>query len=161
MLQLTRNSSPKCHIQRLVSMFVSLISTSLGDAIRTVVTPIFFNIFSSCSFLTCRIFRIKAYSHAYSFILFRKKVRNQEAWSTEVHTHLLMLLSSSLISLVRLSLFFICVSCIFFKNRAMLVFNGMEKIIMPTPTKAGHPSRLYRDTKAKVIYSSIASATDT
>lgn len=50
-----------------------------------------------------------------------------------------MLAKSSLMSLVRLSLFFICDSCILFKNLAMNVFRGIEKIMIATPTKAGQP----------------------
>lgn len=54
-------------------------------------------------------------------------------------------------SRVRLSLFFICLSCSLFKNRAMSVFKGMETIMMATPTKAGQPKMLYSETKANVI----------
>jgi hypothetical protein len=66
-------------------------------------------------------------------------------------THLLILAKSSLINLVRRSRFFICCSCIFFSILAIVVFSGIEMIMIATPTKADHPRRLYNDTKASVI----------
>lgn len=66
-------------------------------------------------------------------------------------THLLILAKSSLINLVRRSRFFICCSCIFFNILAIVVFSGIEIIMIATPTKADHPRRLYNDTKASVI----------
>lgn len=41
-------------------------------------------------------------------------------------------------SLVRLSRFFMCDSCIVFRSLAMNAFSGIEKIMIATPTKAGH-----------------------
>ena len=38
--------------------------------VHTVSTPIFFNILNSCSFLTCKIHRMNAFSHAYNLMLF-------------------------------------------------------------------------------------------
>jgi hypothetical protein len=67
--------------------------------------------------------------------------------------NLLILAKSSLISLVRLSLFFICCSCILLSARAMKAFKGIEKNMIATPTNAAHPRRLYSDTNANVIYS--------
>jgi hypothetical protein len=34
----------------------------------------------------------------------------------------------------------------------MNVFKGMEKTMIPTPTKAGHPRILYNEMNARVIY---------
>ena len=90
---------------------------------RLVTIPIFLNIFISISFLTPNTRLINAFSHAYSLML-------------------RTFASSSLISLVRISLFFICFSCIFLRNRAMKVFRGTEKTMMATPTNADQPRML-------------------
>lgn len=69
-----------------------------------------------------------------------------------------MLFKSSLIILVRPSLFFICFSCRVFRNRAIPVLIGIAKTMTSTPTKAGQPKIFQRLIKARMIYRCIISA---
>lgn len=55
-------------------------------------------------------------------------------------------------SLVRLSLVFICLACMSFNARAIIVLSGMEMIMIATPTKADQPRRSYNEMNAKMIY---------
>ena len=63
-----------------------------------------------------------------------------------------MLPRSSDMRRVRLSRFFICFSWSFLRMRAMNVFRGMDTIMIATPTNAGQPRMLYRETNARMIY---------
>src|ERR1700733_8021219 len=66
--------------------------------------------------------------------------------------HLLMLLSSSLIIVVRSSRLRICCSFSSLRARATKLERGMAISMTATPTNAGHPSRLCSDMKAKTIF---------
>lgn len=53
-----------------------------------------------------------------------------------------MFASNSPMSLVRVSRFFICFSCILLSIRAIYVLMGIEKTMIATPTNAGQPKML-------------------
>ena len=132
---------------------VSRLCAETTRKLRTVAIPILRSVFNSRSFLTNKILRMKAFSQAYSLILYTSVVSLNSSWMCHFgKTYLLMFARSSLINFVRLSLFFICSCCIFLRIRAMKVFKGIENTMMPTPTKAGHPKMLYNEMKARAIY---------
>lgn len=115
-----------------------------------VTTPILQSILSSWLFQTSRTHWMKVFSQANNLIV-------------RIFDRI------SVIRQVRLSLFFICCSCMCFKTCTITEMNdirnylqhlkvfshvlrGMDKTIIPTPTNAAQPRRSYRETNASMIY---------
>lgn len=94
---LTRYSTPEGEIQGLDNASQREAKPWLIIA-RTVKIPIFLSIFSSCSFLTCMIHLMNAFSHAYSLML---DAMVSPLLCDQKRIYLRIFASSSLMSLVR------------------------------------------------------------